>query len=256
MKRILIAITLLCAFLCISCQKTPDAHEAFDTTADKVLDKYVEALGGRPAIEKVNSRMFKAVLVWGDKTGSAEHFLKAPNKYMSVTSVSEIGSTQVVTLKEGFDGNAGWGLDLKNNLRDWNDNEIATTKRNKDLHREIRLKDLYPTISLKEKEKIEDRDVYELEMTPASGKPEYMFFDAETGLLVRHEFSLDGPDGQPRPYVFDYEDYRDVDGVKVPFTVKRTKPSIYTLKIKEIKQNVAIDDGQFSKPGPPSVASR
>jgi photosynthetic reaction center cytochrome c subunit len=47
----------------------------------------------------------------------------------------------------------------------------------------------------------------------------------------------------------DYADYRDVDGVQVPFRVTFSQPgSSSTIQIDAIQQNVSIDNARFSKP--------
>jgi hypothetical protein len=69
--------------------------------------------------------------------------------------------------------------------------------------------------------------------------------------VVRYSDSPLGLD----PTEIDYADYREVDGVKIPFswTIKRSW-SKAIMRIEEIKQNVAIDDAEFEKPSEKSVA--
>jgi hypothetical protein len=48
---------------------------------------------------------------------------------------------------------------------------------------------------------------------------------------------------------FDYSDYKDVAGVKMPFTIKRTSwNAVDTLTIADIKPNAQIDDAKFARP--------
>ncbi len=51
-------------------------------------------------------------------------------------------------------------------------------------------------------------------------------------------------------FQIDYVDYRDVDGVKIPFLVKIPQPETMGLQIKveEVKHNVPLQDSDFSKP--------
>lgn len=246
MKRILIAASLLLSFsiIGVACK----SQEA--PSADQILSRYVDALGGKASIEKLNSRVMKGTIEWGEKKGVVEYYSKSPNKYMSVTTLSEEGSAPF-TSREGFDGAAGWGVDPKNRsiFRDWTENENVVSKRSRDFYRELRLKEIYPTIALVKKDKADDREGYVVELTPSSGKPDGMFFDAQTGLLTYYQFELPAPEGKSLRYVYKYDDYREVDGVKLPFTIIRKKPSSYTIKFTEIKHNVMINDEQFSKPG-------
>jgi hypothetical protein len=73
----------------------------------------------------------------------------------------------------------------------------------------------------------------------------------ETGLLLRRTTSTATPVGVI-PEQVDFEDYRDVDGLKMPFTIRVSTidPSYsITRKFTEIKLNVPIDEMRFNKPG-------
>ncbi|HEX8183280.1 MAG TPA: hypothetical protein VF747_00975, partial [Blastocatellia bacterium] len=79
---------------------------------------------------------------------------------------------------------------------------------------------------------------------------ERLYFDAETGLLLRWVIYIDTMIG-PYPEATDYEDYRDVDGVKVPFTIRKNQLQGFeasTLKLTEVKHNVPVDDAKFNMP--------
>jgi photosynthetic reaction center cytochrome c subunit len=83
--------------------------------------------------------------------------------------------------------------------------------------------------------------------------PVRLYFDESSGLLLRLARYAETPIGR-NPTQIDYADYREVDGVKVPFrwTLARTGGR-FTIQIKEVRQNVPIDDAKFAKP--PAAAS-
>lgn len=98
------------------------------------------------------------------------------------------------------------------------------------------------------KSTIGDSEVYVIEATPLSGSAEKLFFDSRTGLLVRRYVESETVLGM-FPLQTDYEDYRDVDGIKQPFLIRWSMPGrSWGRKITEIKQNVAVDDAQFNPP--------
>lgn len=66
-----------------------------------------------------------------------------------------------------------------------------------------------------------------------------------TGLLLRTE-ELDAT-GKITGAV-EYWDYREVDGVKVPFVIYQVQDVHVTIKLTEVKHNVPIDDTVFVKP--------
>lgn len=47
---------------------------------------------------------------------------------------------------------------------------------------------------------------------------------------------------------YEFGDYREVDGVKVPLVIHRVDDAHFLIKLSEVKQNVAIDDTVFLKP--------
>jgi hypothetical protein len=104
-------------------------------------------------------------------------------------------------------------------------------------------------MALSGKIKVDDRDAYIVEATSPDGATEKLYFDAETGLLVRRDFERVTIDDGIVLYEVDYDDYKDVEGLKLPATVRRKTPD-YTLtyRFTEIKQNVPVEDAKFNKP--------
>ena len=87
-----------------------------------------------------------------------------------------------------------------------------------------------------------------VEATPADPNPEKLYFDRNTGLLVRRYREFRTVLGSI-PSQDDYEDYKEVDGIRLPFTIRTSNPnSVVTLKVTEVKHNVFINDEKFNKP--------
>ena len=78
---------------------------------------------------------------------------------------------------------------------------------------------------------------------------ERFYFDATTGLLLRHQIVTQTPLNGRLTETFDYSDYKPVAGVMMPFTIKRNNwNALDTLTIVDVKPNAAIDDARFIKP--------
>jgi hypothetical protein len=78
--------------------------------------------------------------------------------------------------------------------------------------------------------------------------PVRLYFDAKTGLLVRMVRFANTRVGR-NPTQIDYADYRDVDGVKMPFRWTLARPNgRFTIQVSEVKQNVPVEDSRFNKP--------
>lgn len=214
-------------------------------TADQILAAYVDALGGKAAMEKVTSRLAKGTfeIPAMGAAGDFENYAKAPNKTILTFTLPGFGAFQ-----QGFDGTVAWAQDPTSGLRELTGVELAAVKLDADFYREIRRKELYPTLKVRGKEKVGDRTAYVIEATPAEGATETWYFDAETGLLLRTDVERETPQGKI-PTETAYEDYRDVGGFKMPMTIRQSTP-IFTLtvRITEVRLNVEIDDAKFRKP--------
>ncbi|MEK6299293.1 MAG: hypothetical protein AABO41_01105 [Acidobacteriota bacterium] len=214
-------------------------------TVDQILDKYVQALGGKAAMEKITSTASKGTFEIAalGLSGSAEVWEKAPNKTALKLDIPGFGIVQ-----EGFNGTVAWSQDPQSGMREKTGAELAATKLDADFYKPIRLKQLYPKIAMKGKGKVGDNDAYLLEATPAEGAAETWYFDAATGLLTRMDLERETPQGKMAVQVFS-EDYKAVDGVKVAHTIRQITPAFtIIIKLEEVKHNVPVDDAKFNKP--------
>ena len=87
--------------------------------------------------------------------------------------------------------------------------------------------------------------------TGSGGALVTLYFDAESGLLVRQVRYVPSPVGR-LPTQIDYADYREVAGVKLPFRWTVTwLDGKDTVELKDVRPNVAIDAARFARPRPP-----
>jgi hypothetical protein len=173
-----------------------------------------------------------------------ETYRKAPNKEVQMINIPSNGPTQ-----RGFDGTGGWNWDPDSGPSDMGAADLAGMKLEADFYRDIRLKELYPKMSVKGKEKVGDHEAYALEAPREDGTSEKMYFDTQSGLLVQTEIPMDVPDEGKTIVNSQFEDYRDVEGAKFPFTIRQTSAYFdYVIKMSEVKCNVPIDDSKFKKP--------
>ncbi len=265
MKR-LIGALLICLFPAAICRaqeepKKPEtqvpAQEAQPAeplpALDDILAKLVENSGGEAAILKINSRHTKGTfdIPAMGANGTFDSYAKAPDKSLTVIDVPGFGVIQM-----GYDGTVAWEDNPMVGMRELAGSELAARKRDADFRRELHMKELYPQMTVKAKEKVGERPAYLVEAVPAEGKPEKLYFDAETGLLVRADAERENPQGVALVESY-FEDYRDIDGVKLPFAVRQVTPMFeLTLKFNEVRHNVEIDDAKFAKPEPPKEPAK
>jgi hypothetical protein len=97
-------------------------------------------------------------------------------------------------------------------------------------------------------EKIGDREAYVVTFVVDPDTTIRLFFDTQTGLLLR-ELTTQRTMLVPLPEQVDFEDYKDVDGVKLPFTIRTSNTATYdtaTHRFTEIRHNVAVNDDIFN----------
>jgi outer membrane lipoprotein-sorting protein len=223
-------------------QTTPQAALP---SVDQILDKYVKAIGGKAAFEKLTSRVSKGTFEMDQLPGPAaeEIYAKAPDKQAMVTDVPSFGQA-----RRGFNGAVGWEDNPMSGLRDFAGPELEAMKRDADFYKAIKLKGLYPKMTLKGKESVNGHDAYVIEATPPDGAAETMWFDADSGLLVRTQREGEGPEGKVT-IGMTFDDYREVDGIKLPFVIHQSMGDFaFVIKLSEVKHNVPIDDAKFDKP--------
>jgi hypothetical protein len=257
MKRFLILGLLgICPFVSLPAQEAQPkpATKSEETkpeaplpTADQILDKYVEATGGKSAIEKITSRKTTGTfdIPAMGATGTFEGFSKAPNKNALVIDMPGFGQ-----VRQGFDGAAGWDDNPMVGMRDLSGPELVAKKFDSEFYKSIRIREMYPDLSVKGREKVGEREAYVIEGKPESLPAEKLYFDTETGLLLRQDVQREGPQGVATVETV-FEDYKEVDGVKLPHNLKITNPAfMFVIKLSEIKHNISIDDSVFTKPAP------
>ena len=224
---------------------------ATDGSPDAIIDKYLQAIGGTANLAKLTSFTAKGTYSGFDtahKEVPVEIYAKAPNQRTWIVHLPELGDSYRV-----FDGRNGWwaGLDAPAPLE-------TLTSGNLDRYR-IEALVAFPA-GLKTgwsqwrvgRSAIDDKGVTILQGTnPGSDLlPVNLYFDNKTGLLVRWVRWNATPVG-PVPTEINYDDYRDVAGVKMPFTWTASQTYMQmTIKLSEIKPNVPVNASMFAQPAP------
>ena len=218
---------------------TPAAPGAAAVTADQILEKYVAALGGADAIRKVSSRVMTGTVLAGGGETPIELFTKAPNKRVSISSGTSFTA---------FDGTAGWMGSTGRPAREMSATEADAAGLDAEFSLALRLKEIFPQLRRGRPETIGGVECETLTGTRPGRPPVRLYFDRNSGLLVRMVRYADSPVGRNATEI-DYADYREMDGVKSPFRWTLSRPNgRFTIQVKEAKNNVAIEDAKFAKP--------
>lgn len=215
-------------------------------TVDEILDRYVQALGGREAIDLVTTRVrIGAVLTDFGPVSILECYEKGLDRSLTITSAkSTVGVSSV-----GVGPHGGWQQDPKG-VRDMSAEDLSRARRELLLLRGVNLRAAYTTLTLAGREPVGESEAWVLDATADHAPRERLSFDTRTGLLVRRLVLPETLVG-PYPEQTDFEDYRAVDGVLVPFTIRWARPNqALTRKFLEIRHNAPIDDARFERPAP------
>lgn len=221
-------------------------------SVDEVLVHYTQALGGQAALDAVKSRVIRTAPLkkeGGDSKTVSTTYQKAPAKVL-VANVSPSYSSWV-----GFNGQQAWAQDSEKSY--WgilNTPQRNSIMRESELYPGSRIKGQYTNVKVSRKEKAGEREAYVIEGTSPEGTSEEFFFDVQTGLLLRRHVTEQTYFGGFQVQA-DFEDYREVGGVKMPFVVKWSSPgdawgTRVSTKILEVKQNEPIDDEKFEHAPP------
>ena len=207
----------------------------------EILDRYVQALGGAEALQKITSRSAKGSRIGADGVLVPEEVhQKAPDKLLTVTSYPN------VVFSNGFNGTVAWGHSSREGTTPLPEQIAVQMKREAVFDKELKTPELYSNLTVVGKAPVGDAEAYVIQAKPVDGPVEKLFFDVRTGLLVRRYVESDTVLGK-FPLQTDYEDYRAVDGIKQPFMIRWSMPGrSWGRKIAAIKQNVPLDDAKFN----------
>lgn len=220
-------------------------------TVDEVFNKYVVASGGEEALRKIQTRVSELSLKRpklvnpSGKPVTVELYQKAPDKLLMVST----GPDGTVSY-QGFNGATGW-IKTPAQQREMSSAELAHIRQQAALYDPLTLKEQFSNLRVGGKQKVNDRDAWMLVGTNTSKTRERLFFDVETGLLLRRvqlNPTILGVD----PVQTDFSDYRVVDGVKLPFTIEISSldnaHNGQKRTFTQIRQNVPVEDPKFDPP--------
>jgi outer membrane lipoprotein-sorting protein len=212
-------------------------------TVEEIVAKNIAAKGGAAKLKSIDTvRITAAATVQGVITPMTIE-LKRPNlKRQEVT----VNGNKIV---QTFDGTTGWLLNPSAGSQPIQMPAMQSAAMKEESEFDSPLLDYQSKgvkIALVGKETIDGRDAYHLKVTTKDGAVRDYYLDTSTGL----EFQVDGPieqNGQRATLSVSLSDYRDVDGVKMPFSLKQTLNGtpVADLRVSTIEINVPLDGSRF-----------
>jgi hypothetical protein len=214
-------------------------------TTDQILGKYLQAVGGSESAATISTRIQKGTLTVGSEHFPVEVLAKEPAK--RVTTARFPGGDSVT----GINGDEGWLTTSGGAVHEMSPSEADAAKLDAELFFPASLKLIFKQLHVKQKGQINGRETYVLAGTPGNLPSAELFFDQQSGLLVRVLRFEETPLGR-NPVEIDYADYRDEGGVKTPFRWTVARPNgTFIIQIEQMQQNVPMGEDKFVKPAVP-----
>ncbi len=207
-------------------------------SAEDVLNKYLEAIGGKEKIEKITSKIsvYKGNVQGMDITVTITQ--KAPNKYYQMVDAGVFQQKTVFDGEKGFSEAMGQKQPLAGE-------QLEGMKVQADLHAMLNYDKLGIKAELVGMEKVNGADAYKVTLDTPWGSKWTQYFDVATGFLVRQITPISTPQGSFNQTT-DFLDYKDVDGIKYPFKLSQQMgPQSIILTAEKIELNKDISDDLF-----------
>jgi hypothetical protein len=230
----------------------PAGRASGQISADQILDKYIQAIGGAPQIAKLTSFVAKGTYEGFDSFSEKvpiEVFANAPNQLTTIVHTQHGDNVST------YDGSHGWvaAADKLMRVLPLSGGDLEGAKIDgylafpSGIKQQFKWRTGFPAVA------IDDRSVQVIQEVGAGDPGAKLYFDNQSGLLVRQVRYSDTAVGVI-PTQIDYSDYRDVAGVKMPFHwVMTWTDGKSTIELSEVQPNVHIDAAKFATPAAPKA---
>ncbi|MDB9712239.1 insulinase family protein [Flavobacteriaceae bacterium] len=209
-------------------------------TAIDVMSSYIDAIGGKDNLVKVNTMTTKAdVTIPGAPFKPVATIkMKMPNK-SSFSIKANMGGQEMVLMKRNFSGEKGY-MEQQGQTMMMSEEEINEAKLVEGIFDELYFTD--DQIELVSINSIDNEDVYKIKVTK-NEKTSFRYYNAESGLLISVE---EQDESKNISSTTKYDDYRNVDGVMIPFYLEQNAGGQnLEFVITEVKINEDLKDSDF-----------
>lgn len=216
-------------------------------TVDQIFDKYLAAVGGTAALEKVPSLTARGSII---QRRPGRNFTPVPLQIDSRASGMHLATTgggqnQNLT---SYSSAGGWARGGAANPRDLRAQEIEVAKLEDAFNLPAQLKGLLLEAKVANPESFGGRELYVITGKTRNLPMLKLWFEKDSGMLARLDYHTSSVFGS-YPTRIEHSDYRDLNGRKVPYSwrIAQTRNREYTY----VMDNIAaapVEDGKFTKP--------
>jgi hypothetical protein len=244
-RRMFVAITL--ALILGNLASTGNAQTAPQALpkAEQILDRYIEAIGGLAAMEKINNRVTKGTMdvpAAGVKL-SITVYSARPNKSYTVIESAATGK-----IENGSDGEVAWQISATSGPQVFEGKEKASQLHLNIFDRLAQWRKIFKQVETTGMEDVAGKSCYKVVATPPDLAPQTLFFDKDSGLLVKLSMTSESQMG-PIPVESFPSDYQPVDGILMPRkNVIKTVGPERVATVDSIEHNVNLPPDRFALP--------
>jgi outer membrane lipoprotein-sorting protein len=238
MKKILFSFMLFCLSTVANAQ---------DPTAEQLIDKYLTAIGGKDALAKIEDMTVSSTseMQRNGNTMTMENEVKVKkNKFVNVSYMMGNEANRITS-----DGSKVASV---RNMMGNTDKRLAEGK---DAVPQIMQGLPFPELYYSEyniqktvvgKENVNGKEAWKVEISTPEGKKWYSFFDVESGLKVKAMSTTEGGPRGPSTMSVVFADYKEVNGVKVPYTrLQNFGQMEMKAEVQSVKFNKGVKDSAF-----------
>ncbi|MCK5168288.1 MAG: insulinase family protein [Bacteroidales bacterium] len=207
-------------------------------TEETVLEKYLEAIGGRDSLEKIQDITMVATTNMNGMEIKQKTYKKTPNKYAMIMSMN--GN---VMMQQSFNGERGIMKGFQGE-KEIIGEDLENLKIDAALNAELNYKDLGVQVTLEAIESVNESEAYKLKIVNPTGQTTFDYYDIKSGLKVQSKQTTIAPQGE-FTQMQSYSDYQEINGVKFPFMVKISGIQNMELKVDSISINTDLSDDLF-----------
>jgi hypothetical protein len=202
-------------------------------SARSILDRHVEAIGGRAAILGHKSMFVKGTLSMPSSglSGAVEVYGAAPNKSLMKLSLGGVGE-----LVEGFDGVHGWGLSPMTGPMLLEGKQLEDRKFDSDFHSELRSDLRYSSMTTLEQTEFDGRPCYKVKLVRKTGGEDTEFYDVKTGLQAGKIFGRETEMGTMTSTVT-IKEYRKFGNLLQPTSIRQ--------QVGPVEQVITVDSIEY-----------
>jgi hypothetical protein len=206
--------------------------------AKEILKKYFMAIGGEEQIRNVNDRATDVKgIVEGVQT-EIVFYQKAPNKLCQKIMVDEVEQKIIFDGVKGIKSIDGMSQEITGN-------ELIKLSFDAIMNLILEPESYNAKLQYKGLEIINERDAYKIMLTLPNNAEWLQYYDMETGLKIRESKDIITPQGKYQQ-ITEFDDYRDVEGIRYPFKIKQYLGNqTLDFTVESIQVNTGISDEIF-----------